>query len=363
MDRSRTRLLHAPLLLLLVVGCQHSTAPATDSAAVAFDGRNFRISGPYAHENVSVFLLHTDEQDPRTFLTLDEGLPAGLVKVTEQDQERVDALQLENASDNPLYLQEGERLSGGKQDRIIIASLVVPPHSGKVPVPTFCVEHGRWREGTDGRRFGATANPALASKNLRGAAKVDGSQTGVWSAVDVQKASGTSTLHTRNTNSSFNETFDAPETRKLADEYAAALSAVLPQHPDAVGVAILVNGQIEEVNIYPNHQVLVRLYPRLVQSYAFQARLLKDAPPAPAPLAAADVARFLREGSETEHQNKNIDDNNRLSLSLLEGKKYKCTTEYDGKVIHSQVLKKNGAPEEGNAAALPARAARLGNDW
>ena len=51
------------------------------------------------------------------------------------DQERVGGLQLDNQSDLPLYLQEGERLRGGKQDRTIIASLVILARSGRTQVP------------------------------------------------------------------------------------------------------------------------------------------------------------------------------------------------------------------------------------
>src|SRR5262249_14109587 len=140
-------------------------------------------------------------------------------------------------------------------------------------------------------------------------------------------------------------------------------SDVLHQHTDAVGVAILVNGQIEEVNAYPNHQVLARFYPRLIQSYAFQARLLKDEPPAATQVAAADVARFMQEGREKTREEKNIDNYNHLKLSALDDNKYKCTTEYEGRVVHSQLLKKNGAADAGAPAAAPARAGKLGNDW
>src|SRR5207245_7218815 len=130
------------------------------SAVVELDGTAYQIRGPLTHEDLAVFLLCCDRQDQRDFLTLDEGLREGLVKITEQEQERVGALQIENLSDRPLYLQEGERLQGGKQDRTIISSLVVPPKSGKRSVPTFCVEASRWTEGAKGKSFGFTVNPA-----------------------------------------------------------------------------------------------------------------------------------------------------------------------------------------------------------
>ena len=90
-------------------------------------GLDVRVSGPYAHGNLAVFLLHGKDQDTHDYLTLDQGLTAKTVEVSEKKQERVSELQIENKSDRFLFLQEGDRLQGGKQDRIIVTSLVVPP--------------------------------------------------------------------------------------------------------------------------------------------------------------------------------------------------------------------------------------------
>src|SRR5207245_1852488 len=79
-----------------------------------------------------------------------------------------------------LFLQEGDRLQGGQQDRIIVTSLVVPPRSGKLPVPSFCIEQSRWQGGI---AFSSTSNKALAGKEVRAAAKTTagrGGQRAVW---------------------------------------------------------------------------------------------------------------------------------------------------------------------------------------
>jgi hypothetical protein len=112
---------------------------------------SYKIQGPYTHENFTVFVLCSEKQDEDNYLTLEEGLKSGDVKVSEMENERVGTLEIDNTSDQPLYLQEGERLQGGKQDRIITASLVIPPKSGKTTIPTFCVEHARWQTGEKGR--------------------------------------------------------------------------------------------------------------------------------------------------------------------------------------------------------------------
>src|SRR5262249_14486811 len=148
----------------------------------------------------------------------------------------------------------------------------------KTSVPTFCVEHSRWVEGNKGREFGFSVNPALAPKGVRGAAKVEGSQDRVWGCVAAQKVSANKTLQCPNTNSSVNEMLDSPQVQTISEEYASALGQVLDraENRDAVGMVIVFNGQIEEVNLYPNRALFRKLFPRLIQAYAVQAALLKD---------------------------------------------------------------------------------------
>src|SRR5438034_7264189 len=94
MSRTRLPALCTGLFLLLPLlgGCQRSQAPGEVGADVELNGAAYHISGPYSHANVAVFLLHAADQDDRDFLTLDEGLKADLVKVSEKDQERVNEL-------------------------------------------------------------------------------------------------------------------------------------------------------------------------------------------------------------------------------------------------------------------------------
>ncbi|MDX1564201.1 MAG: DUF6569 family protein, partial [Phycisphaeraceae bacterium] len=145
------------------------------------------ISGPFTHENLSVFLIHSDRRDDREFLTLEEGLKAGLVTVSEKKSATVRELIVVNKSDKPLFLQEGDRITGGKQDRTIYTSLAIKPRSGPTPIPSFCVEASRWRAGEKGSAFVAGGNKALAPKSVRYSAKISKNQGRVWKKVAAQK--------------------------------------------------------------------------------------------------------------------------------------------------------------------------------
>jgi hypothetical protein len=357
-------------------GCRRPSPPngasdGADRGAVAggaagevrLDSAAYHLSGPYTHENLAVFLIHSPNQDERHFLTLDEGLKTGVVKVTEQDQAQVDTLRIDNQSDLPLFLQEGERLQGGRQDRTITASLVVPPRSGPLPLPAFCIEHGRWTEGETGRTFAYAPSRALALKGVRGAAKVDRQQSSVWASVEAEKAYASTEFMAPNTNSSDNEMLDSRQLRKLADEFAAALQDALAQHGDAVGVAIVLNGQFEEADIYPNHAVCDKMGPRLIRAYGVQAAMLKDQARDPALPSPADVARLMADdGPEKAKRDRTVDAHNSCQVRELESNRFECATRYDGRLVHWQVLKKNGVAD-GPSAAAQARTYRLGGDW
>jgi len=69
--------------VLMAAGCQRAATPGR-SAGVNADAGPFEITGPYAHENMSVFLIHSPNQDERDFITLDQGLKEGWVKVSEK---------------------------------------------------------------------------------------------------------------------------------------------------------------------------------------------------------------------------------------------------------------------------------------
>src|SRR3954462_314009 len=96
--------------LLALSAALLAAPPAEKKQPPTFDVKDVKVtvSGPRAHDNVVVFLLHAKEQDPREFLTLDEGLDKKLVAVSEKSQEQVNELVIENNSDRPLFLQEGD---------------------------------------------------------------------------------------------------------------------------------------------------------------------------------------------------------------------------------------------------------------
>jgi hypothetical protein len=130
------------------------------------------VTGPRTDENLSIFLLRrADSFDGSRFIPLDGALEQKCVIVHETGN--VGQLEIEDLSGAlDLYLQASDVVKGGRQDRTRGVDFVLPEKSGRVPVPSFCVESGRWRSraSEDVHSF-SSSKSYLASKKLRMAAK------------------------------------------------------------------------------------------------------------------------------------------------------------------------------------------------
>ena len=112
-----------------------------------------RVSGPATHENVSVYFVHGSSVRGPVPDTLQEALAKGTVEV--QETGNVQELKIENKGQTPVFVQFGDIVKGGQQDRVLTISMVLQPGSGVVPIGAYCVEQGRWaaRGTEDVKRF------------------------------------------------------------------------------------------------------------------------------------------------------------------------------------------------------------------
>src|SRR5215470_19122510 len=149
----------SPVMLLALAGFGHAQAP---------EGRH--ISGPVVHENLAIYFIHGPSAPGKVPLTLEEGMAKGVVKVRETSN--VNQLEIENLGNDDVFVQSGDIVKGGKQDRTLMVSLVLPPKSGAIPIASFCVEEGRWtaRGREDAKQFSA-ASAAVPSREMKLAMK------------------------------------------------------------------------------------------------------------------------------------------------------------------------------------------------
>src|SRR5262245_12501570 len=184
----------ALLALAFCLACASSTEAqlggpeGANKAPEQFAASNYVVSGPYSHKNLTIFLLHgADQRKDKTPLTLQEAMERKMVVVHETGD--VNNLAVENLSDEEVYVQSGDIVKGGRQDRVLALDLIVPPKSGQIQIASFCVEQGRWsgRGQEEAGQF-ASSKKALNSKDLKIAAKHSASQREVWDKVAQSQA-------------------------------------------------------------------------------------------------------------------------------------------------------------------------------
>src|SRR5215510_8865160 len=127
---------------------------------------NYKVSGPYSHKNLSIFLIHGEDRAKGWVpLTLQEAMEQK--KVIVHETENVNSLAIENVSREEVFVQSGDIVKGGKQDRVLAIDLIVPPKSGRMPIDSFCVEQGRWnKRGEESANAFSASDKMLVTKDL-----------------------------------------------------------------------------------------------------------------------------------------------------------------------------------------------------
>ena len=118
------RVVAAGVCALLVVGTSLVAGASAAGRAATPGAAAPRISGPYVYENLDVYLVHGgDRTSGRKLVPLAQALAEGKVIVRETGN--VSSLTVENLSDQEVYVQAGEIVKGGRQDRVLAVDLVL----------------------------------------------------------------------------------------------------------------------------------------------------------------------------------------------------------------------------------------------
>lgn len=221
------------------------------------------------------------------YKTLDEALGEGLLEVTEVNNGgSVPSLKVANKGDLMAFLMAGEHLAGGKQNRVLNASIMVAAHS-ELPIPVSCVERGRWAYRSP--KFGSSGSSShgrlrklmhsQATAGYRMHAVPSSNQGEVWQEVD--RKLGETGSHS-----------DTHYLHKAYEDNETALHDVeeklqLPE--GASGVVFAYAGQIVGFDLFDKPATLGKLWPKLVRAYAIDALAV----PGEQKVTAEQVREFL----------------------------------------------------------------------
>ncbi|HML12554.1 MAG TPA: DUF6569 family protein [Xanthobacteraceae bacterium] len=293
-------------------------AAALFAVGAAAEPESYRISGPVVHENLAIYFVHGPSAAGPVPLTLQEALANGSAQVRETGN--VNQLEVENTGDTELFIQSGDIVKGGRQDRVLTVSLIVPPHSGPMPIDSFCVEQGRWsgRGREDARRF-ETASSSVPSREAKIAMKVPAvapaapnpAHPPYLSSLDVSQRQHEMWNDVAKIQDKLSRALAAPvampesrsslqlslENEKLKDAQAVYVKALQPAgeaDDDVIGYVFAVNGKLNSADLYPSNGLFRKMWPKLLAANAIEA-IGDKAPGAPAAMpSSADVLAFLK---------------------------------------------------------------------
>ena len=100
------------------------------------------IGLPKIWRALSLYPLYRHDEQRREYVSAAEAMRTGELTVSDAPQASVPTLHADNTSGKTVFFVAGEVVFGGRQDRIVTESFLVPP--GGASIPVACVEAGRW---------------------------------------------------------------------------------------------------------------------------------------------------------------------------------------------------------------------------
>ena len=295
-----------------------AAAAATGPAAAAAD-RDYRLAGPYTHQDLAIYLIHREGGSSGPVpLTLGEAMEQGVFRILETGD--VEELVVRNTGGREVFIQAGDIVKGGKQDRVLTVSMLVPPNSGDIPVGAFCVEQDRWEgRGSEKEREFSASTARLPSKagrvalhyRAREAVGPDGRQRSrtserpssrddlqgrIWSSVAATQSALAGALRRpvadKRSRSSLQLSLENTALASALESYEAALGRLAQDHPDAVGYVFAIGGRLEGGDEFAGAGLFRKLWLRQLRAAATETLASEDRREGPHP-TLAEVAAFV----------------------------------------------------------------------
>jgi len=232
--------------------------------------------------NMTVYLIHRKGAISKTqtmaqsekFLTLAEALSQKKVVINETGD--VNKLTLQNFGNLPVFIQGGDIIKGGRQDRALQSDIVLPPKSKAIAANVFCVESGRWekRGYEDDKQFSSSLT-SLPTKELKMAANARGDQSAVWNSVAQLQHDAEKSAHkpvaSPTSPSSLELTLENRNVQQQVAQYMQKLTPSIADQQDVVGCAVAINGKVTGGDVYGSHALFMKMWPKLINASAVEA--------------------------------------------------------------------------------------------
>lgn len=296
------------------------------------------VGEPVTYGGLTIFPVKGPAQTPRDYLTLDEALRKGYLRVTEVGPGRVDQVRVENTSDRYVFMMAGEVIVGAKQDRMLSDDVLVPPRSGRLLVRVYCTEHGRWSGSTV-----AFAPGGLGGfPELRAVARATESQSQVWEKIRQKRdqlAPGSAPTEALR---SVQVSFDVQ--RRLEPYRESKLGTIPKLSENTLGIVVYVGGKPKAADVFGQHDLLERLWPKLLDAYALDAVTSESKGTGPQ-VGRAEARRFLREALDADYARKATPGAGEL-ISLRSGRVAGQALLHQRRLVHMELFPRGEEPAD-----------------
>lgn len=322
--------------LIIVAGAFAASAQTVD----------YRISAPHPYKNLSIFLIHGKDETKKTMMTLQEAMERKLFVVYETSN--VNELEVENLSKElDVFIQSGDIVKGGKQDRVLAVSIIIPARSGRVKIEAFCVESGRWQKrGNEEAGKFTSSNDRIVTKELKIAANASRSQQEVWSQVsDAQErlAKGVGgDVKSGPSRSSLQLSLENDKVVANIDDYIKALDGIIAGKSDVIGYAVAINGKVNSADVYVSNALFKKLWPKMLKASATEAVAESRGVRLAEPVKAAAVTEFIGDADKAKPKERAAGPSGRVvTREDKDNVMFEARDEKAKVTVHKSYVKKN----------------------
>lgn len=221
------------------------------------------------------FILAPSPAPDHDYSVLEEAIDSQTTLLHETGD--VNELLIENTGDVDLFIQAGDIVKGGKQDRTIGTDFVVPARSGRIPLPAYCVEEARWaRRSSEPVTHFSSSKEFVSSKKARLALQLLKDQGEVWKSVAEEQQSLAfavdDNVRSAQSPSSLQLTYEAESVRHAVTDYTTPLEgAPAAAGGSVVGVVWAINGVPSHADRYVNPRLFAKVWRKLLRAAALEA--------------------------------------------------------------------------------------------
>jgi hypothetical protein len=330
----------------LVTACVAFLMLAGLSTLAVAQSNGYTVSEPVSYKNLSIFLIHGRDQNTKgNILTLQEALERKLFVVYETSD--VNELEVENLSKEfDVFIQSGDIVKGGKQDRVLAVSIIIPARSGRVSIEAFCVESGRWtKRGSEESDKFTSSNDRIVTKELKIAANSERSQQEVWKQVsEAQAKLGRAVGGSVASDASSSSLQLSLENRQVAsnvDDYVRQLGSAINGKSDVIGYAFAINGQINSADIYVSNALFKKVWMKMLKAAATEAVANARGVRLAEPAKANSVKAFIDDSERAAAKEQSVGSGAKLiTREDKDNVMFEARDEKSKAVIHKNYVKK-----------------------